>query len=251
MSTELSSRQTPAPPVARNAWTRPGFLGAAGVVALLVLGAGFVALAPGHDNSATPAPGAPAAAPAAGRTASDSVCGLPAGAQKVPARTPAAEWELVGNLAAPSSRGVGPGKVIGGQRSCYAHSPTGALYAAANAQAVLNGPATTRWGFENLLAAGQGRDKAVAAVRAQKEFPPGTGQMQGFQFLPDSDANSAVIDLALRQSIPGTPDVLYRKIVTLRWEGGDWKLVADPAGYPYYGKQAVADLTGYILWSGI
>jgi hypothetical protein len=178
------------------------------------------------------------------------VCGLPAGNQAVPATGPTAHWELVGRIAAPSAPDTGPGKVNTGQRSCYAHSPTGALYAAANAQAVLNGATTALWGFENLLAAGTGRDQAVAAVKAIKAFPPGSVQMQGFHFV-SAGPDTVVLDVAFRQSIPGTPDVLGHELLTLRWEGGDWKLVADPTGNIYYGKASVADLTGYTPWSGI
>lgn len=255
MTTELSIRQTPAPPVARNAWTRPGFVAAAGVMALVAVAGVSLAVLP-SDHAPPAAVPNPAASEGKAATGSDSVCGLPAGGQSEPSTAPRAHWELVGRIAAPSAPGIGPGRVNGAQRSCYAHSPVGALYAAANGLAAFNNPAAYGWAAENLLATGPGRNKAVgdaralAKAKALNDLPPGTAQMQGFQFV-STDPNTVVIDLAFRQSIPGTPDVLGHKIATLRWQGGDWKLVADSTGNPYYGKTNLRALTGYVPWSGL
>ena len=60
-------------------------------------------------------------------------CHLPAGNQTVPVTAPSSSWTLVGAMAAPNAPGsFGPQKVQNGLRVCFAHNPTGALYALAS-----------------------------------------------------------------------------------------------------------------------
>ena len=65
-----------------------------------------------------------------------SVCGLPAGNQDPVVGPPRASWALVGTIAAPAVEHVGPGVFDGRDRRCFAHSPVGALVAAANIAAL-------------------------------------------------------------------------------------------------------------------
>ena len=73
----------------------------------------------------------------------DSRCGLAAGDQRIPATPPESEWELVDGIASPQSDTVGPGVREGKRRLCYAHSPTGALFAAVNFLTVAGSDRTT------------------------------------------------------------------------------------------------------------
>lgn len=79
--------------------------------------------------------------------ASSSMCGLPDGDQRIPKQPPAARWQLVGWFATPTARNIGPGVVNGKQRRCYAHSPTGALFAAIGWLGCLRQRPTTRTSF--------------------------------------------------------------------------------------------------------
>jgi hypothetical protein len=235
-------------------WTQRRFLASAGVLALIVVLGIAAVLLPGGGKD--PAPAAPAettttVAGAAGADPAASVCGLPAGDQKVPKAAPKdTRWELVGTMAAPTApKTLGPGKSTGGLRSCFAHSPTGALYAGINFIALTANDSTRDAAAEALLSKGTGRDAALSD-NAGSEAADGTRmQVAGFRFL-SYDTSTAVIDLALRIFVPPTQATYLHFPATMRWQDGDWKLVAPPDGQVYGGMQPVADLTGYLPWSG-
>src|SRR4051794_28153543 len=120
-------------------WSQRGFVVAAAFLAIVILVAvGILLIKPGHSDDsnrgATPATGNDK--PATSTDPAASVCGLPPGSQEIPQTPPEANWELVGKIAAPKSRTVGPGVDTAKRRMCFAHSPTGALFAAANFVAV-------------------------------------------------------------------------------------------------------------------
>src|SRR3954454_1633445 len=133
-------------------WTQRGFILAAAFIAgLLLLGLALLLVGTGGGNDDTSGPPS-AKAPAAPPTRKDpnaSICGLPAGNQQIPAVPPQTRWELVGTIAAPTApKTTGPGIQEGKRRLCFAHSPTGALFAAVNfvatSQAASGAPAIVR-----------------------------------------------------------------------------------------------------------
>ena len=84
-----------------------------------------------HQDQPSRAPEASAApSPSPSGAASTSICGLPDGPQAVPHTAPSAEWKLEDAFAYPTSTQFGPGREQGNVHSCYAHNPTGALFAA-------------------------------------------------------------------------------------------------------------------------
>lgn len=98
----------------KSAWTRPGFIAAAAVIAIIVVLGLAAALSGGSkDDSENPAR-PPAGQPSAKANADESVCGLDPGSQAVPDSPPPAKWKLRGTVAVPSAPTTfGPGSVAG------------------------------------------------------------------------------------------------------------------------------------------
>lgn len=239
-------------PDGTSPWTRPRFVIAAVVVALIAVFAVVLAVTrpdAGGSAAAPPSvvPSSPAVTPS--MPISDaSVCGLEPGSQEIPVIAPAdTQWELVGTMATPTAPDtIGPGLVVDGLRTCFTRSPLGALYASVNVLATTTAPGQGEALVRMLAAEGDGRDAALAAVAQE----PGTGsstrfQLAGYNFL-NYDEDSSVIDLAIRADSGG-----YAHLpLTMRWEDGDWKVVFPPDGDLASGVQQLPDLTGYAPWGG-
>src|SRR4051794_10440252 len=161
--TDVPSSDHPSSP-----WAQRGFILAAAFIAgLLLLGVALLVLGSGGDDATRPGgnnpPNSrPTTATPARQDANASICGLPAGNQHVPAVGPQTRWELVGTIAAPTDPNtIGPGIHEGKRRLCFAHSPTGALFAAVNfvatTQAANGSPEIVR----ELTAEGDVRDKSI------------------------------------------------------------------------------------------
>lgn len=242
-------------------WTQRGFLAAAAVVALIAVLGVVLAVTGGSERNAAPAlaPSSPVTPTPAGSTptvssSDDSSCGLPGGEQTVPGAAPAGtDWELVGTVAAPvSPQEHGPGEVDPDRlRHCFAHTPVGALYAAANVFATTTVPELRAPLVERLAAAGPGRDAALAelasAGSAQNRNGAGS-QIAGFTFL-SYDRSTTTIDLALRGFARSGGAGYVSFPLTLRWEAGDWQLVLPPDGNLGRLLQPLPGLTGYVTWS--
>ncbi len=240
-------------------WTQKGFIAAAVVVGLLIiLGAVLVITRPSDgDDRADPGPQpttstpAPTATSSASTPSTDSACGLPAGDQAVPVTAPPkTEWELVGTIAVPSAPEThGPGQIEDGLRSCFARTPTGALYAAANLVASTSVPELREPVVRMLGAEGPERDRALELL-ASDDAPATSGvQIAGFTFL-NYDGETTTVDLAVR-ALSGASQVGYAHIpVTLRWEEGDWKVVFGADGALGAGTGPIPDLAGYVPWAG-
>jgi hypothetical protein len=229
--------------------TKPKFIISAVVVAIIVAlgiilallprGGGNPATGPSNSGSAT-ASTQPSAAAAA------SVCGLPSGDQAKPATTPTdTKWELVGKIAAPTSpTQFGPGKTeANGLRSCFAHSPTGALYAGANI-VILASSGHNDLVLRYLTVDSPERDKMLGSSSPSGSSGGPSFQLAGFK-LTDYTGDRAVIEYGFKVS-NGTFGSLP---VVLQWSGGDWKAVPPASGQPE-GKQ-LADLSGFIPWEGV
>ncbi|MDI3195400.1 hypothetical protein QK290_13345 [Pseudarthrobacter sp. AL07] len=234
-----------------NPFTKPGFLIAAALVVALIAATVVIFLLPKGQGNAQPAP-APtetsstaAASPSASAGAGKSVCGLPASAETALGTAPATKWELVGTMAAPTDPKIGPGKTDGqGVRSCFAHTPTGALYAAVNLWALGIDPSKEQAIADQLAAEGPGRD---AGMKAPQTAAPATSvkiQIAGFNV--SYTANQAVVELAFKADNGALASVR----TTLLWQDGDWKGVVADNGAPLEEPRQVRDLSGFIPWSG-
>lgn len=243
--------------VRQNPWTRPGFIAAALVVAIVLVLGTFLAVRAASTNDPGPTTlnaGEPTASaepdPEATEATTDpSVCGLEGvELEGTVTATPIAEWSLIGTTAAPSVEGAGPGVVEeSGLRYCFARTPEGAVLAAANMLA-LGEEQSVREGFiEHLVASGPGRD----AFRESSRDPDATSsqvrvQTAGFNLL-EYTGDTATVDLAIRTSNDTVGAVAY----SLVWEEGDWRVRFRDDGTLWNLPVQLPDLTGYIPWSGV
>jgi hypothetical protein len=238
----------------RNPFTRPGFILSAALIVALIAAVAVIAFLPRGDeepDAGTTAPSNNAPSSPATPTeeeADESICGLPASEETALGAAPESDWELIGTMAVPTAPEThGPGVVTDdGFRSCFAHSPTGALYAAANLWAEgFYGDATRL--YTELTADSTARDELLEQMEAGSNLGSDNApklQIQGFQ-ISRYDGETAVVDLGVR-----TEQGAFGSLPTpMRWEDGDWKLVIPETGNP--GIQQLADLNDYIPWSGV
>ena len=229
--------------------TKPKFIISAVVVATIVALGIVLALLPKGGGTPTAEPsnsGPTAASTQPSAAAAASVCGLPSGDQAKPATTPAdTKWELVGKIAAPTSpTQFGPGKTeANGLRSCFAHSPTGALYAGANV-VILASSGRNDLVLQYLTVDGPERDKMLSSSAPAGNSGSPSFQLAGFK-LTDYSGDRAVFEYGFKVS-NGTYGSLP---VVLQWSGGDWKAVPPASGQPE-GKQ-LTNLSGFIPWEGV
>lgn len=241
----------------QSPFTRPGFVAATVVIALIVvLGLVIVIVnmtrddpdpAPPTSTSAEPTTAAPTSEPpeAAGGA---SVCGLPGEVlEGTLSAAPAAEWAFQDTTAYPTSPEFGPGETnADGVRYCFQHSPEGAVFAAANA--VVQGSDSELVGawLDYFVADGPHRD----AVLSQGAGTGGSGQgvrveVAGFRLLA-YDGQTARVDVAVRGATGGQT-VNLSMVYLLVWEGGDWKLSVTDPNAPI-NVANIPDLAGYISW---
>lgn len=241
----------------RNPFTKPGFVISAALVIALIAAVIVIFLLPKGDGGAQqPAPSAvesnSAAASTPSNAASSSICGLPSTSETALGTAPGSNWELVGRMATPTDPDTfGPGVTdTDGFRSCFAHSPTGALYAAANVIAL--GSSTEQDELklaDKLLVPGPGRDAAIRdAENRSPSSATGTdsAQIRGF-LIKSYSATEADVDLALE--LPN--GALAHSVLSLRWVDGDWKVKAADDGQIFNGTSQLSSLSGFILWSGV
>lgn len=235
-----------------NPFTKPGFIIAAALVVALIAAAVVIFLLPKGQGNAQPAPtetsNSATAKPSGSAPAGKSVCGLPASQETALGTAPKSKWELVGTMAVPTDPSTsGPGTVgKDGLRSCFAQSPTGALYATANIWAAsFNGYA--KQVYLELAADSPSRDKAVQAIKEGKDVSGGSSpkvQIAGF-ILHSYTPEAAVVELAIKSSDGG-----YGAFSTsLVWEDGDWKLDIPAAGGGTV--RQISDLSSFIPWAGV
>lgn len=199
-----------------------------GVGLLLVVVAVVVVLVFGRGNNSdniTPRPIAPSstAVPnsggAGGSSTNDSACNL-AGGTEIPTAGPPAEWSNKELFIVPSSPQFGPVKVSGSEWGCFSHSPTGALFAAANYVAGLGDE-----GYEDFMrGASINNDSlnsylATTSPGSHKQEPGLVGQIAGYQFVGVED-DLVVVNLAVQLD-----DVTGAFKIGLSWdaEAGTWK----------------------------
>lgn len=233
-------------------WVQPKFLIAAVLVITLVVVGVALALS-GRDDpegTATTSPATVVASTPATPLADvgvESVCGLPGYTDSgTLTAAPTAEWLFQGTTAYPTSSEYGPGATSPeGVRYCFQHTPTGALFAAANA--IVQGSfveTSVPWIEYFLSAQTTNRDQLV------DDTPAGTStetrmHIVGFRVLA-YDGKTARIDMAVR-AIGGGNTVYGSAAYDLVWEDGDWKLLPLDVSNPLRLAQ-IPDTSGYIAW---
>ena len=240
-----------------NPFTKPGFIISAALVIALIAAVVVIFFLPKADNTAQQPPAASpdsvlAAPTKSADAAGKSVCGLPSRMETALGTAPKSNWELVGKMAAPTDpKTFGPGVTEDdGFRSCFAQSPTGALYAAANVIALGSSTTLDKAKLaEEFLVPGNGRDAAIADTKARASSTSssgGTPQIQGFLIKSYTPAE-ADVDLAFQ-----LPTGQYaHTVLSLRWIDGDWKVKAADDGQIFNAVAQLSDLSGFILWAGV
>lgn len=193
---------------------------------------------PSPATAASPGTSFPSAGASSSSSTSASACGLPAGGQAVPSTPPSAtSWQFIGSIAVPTSKVYGPAKVIGGIGSCFAHSPTGALFAMENAVALTEVPSdqisavavVERRGsrsaaYAQALQEAEQEDSATSLPSDPSTTPKVT--LIGFRYV-DYTPDRATISLAIGLGDPSMPSTYQPSLLTavVAWEGGDWRFV--------------------------
>lgn len=211
------------------------------------------------DNATTPvvgspaAPGRPATPDAASTTGQPAAgadsCSLPDGDQAMPTKAPSADgWEVSHRVVVPRSSTYGPGKIDpDGFRRCFAHSPTGALYAAYNAIAAIADQRQAIPTVRKLML--PGADTEVLIRELAHDDPSGGSdatQLAGYRLL-DAGHDRATVMLA----IP-VESAYMSATLTLVWHDGDWRLQPPPPGEPVGAPFAQhRDLSDFVSWSGV
>ena len=202
-----------------------------------------------NDAAPTTSPSSSASATPATPVDSDpSACGLKGyEATSSLNKAPETTWALVGTSAAPTDpKGAGPGVTdSSGFRSCYAHTATGALFAAANYVA-LGTDATMYDKQTSLIAPGAGREAAEKSLAGGNNKPSGVrAQIAGFT-ITSYDSQNATVDLVLNFS----DGQLASGPVKLLWVEGDWKVVLLDDGTMPIAPAGLENLGGYTPWAG-
>lgn len=232
----------------QNPLTKPKFIISAVVVAIIVALGIILALIPKGGGTPAADPGTTGTSTASAQptaTAAASICGLPPGSQAKPATTPAdTKWELIGKIAAPTApKQYGPGKTAAnGSRFCFAHSPTGALYAGAN-MIVLGSSGRPDLLAQHLVVEGPERDKMLSEPPASVP-PTAPFQIAGYKVV-DYTGDRAVIEYGLTAANGSVGTVP----VAMQWQGGDWKWVLPATGMAE--ARQLSDLSGFINWAGV
>jgi len=202
-------------------------------------------------NSASPGrPVTPEAASTTGQPAAGAdSCSLPDGDQAMPTRAPSADgWEVSHRVVVPRSSTYGPGKTDpDGFRRCFAHSPTGAVYAVYNAIAAIADQRQAIPTVRKLMLPGADTE---ALIRELAHDDPSGGsdatQLAGYRLL-DAGHDRAIVMLA----IP-VESAYMSATLTLVWHDGDWRLQppspGEPVGAPFAQHR---DLSDFVSWSGV
>lgn len=242
---------TPNPQDEPSPWTRPWFIAAAGfmcaVVLLLVV---VLAAGDGNDDGGGQAAPTPSTSPAQpdGNADGDGCPGLEESDEE-PTVAPPADWDLFRTVALPVSSEAGPAVIDGDVARCYAHSPTGALMAAAQ----IGTRYTLAEDWQTVMeeqTVGDAKDGLIdARVELEEtESPPAPqpgelGQIAAYDITTYSP-DTAVVQLITR-FVDGS---LQASTATLRWMDGDWRYEVSQTSAP---QKTVLSLQGFTEWGGV
>ncbi len=178
-------------------------------------------------------------------------CGLPDGSdQAVPSTAPGdVEWVVYRRVVVPRSERIGPARTDpDGFRHCFAHSATGAVFAAYHAIAAFEDSARAVATARKLILPGPDRDRLVREIQADADEPPdgAAAQLAGFRII-DASRDRLSVALAMRAGAGYGSATL-----TLAWHDGDWRVVPPRPGEEYGAPFAqLDDLDGFVVWGGL
>jgi hypothetical protein len=148
----------------------------------------------------------------------------------------------------PRSSAYGPAKQDSdGFRRCFAHSPTGAVYAAYNAVAAMADQRKVLGTVGKLMLPGPNTDALLTDLRKEPvDEDSNPTQIAGYRVL-DASGDRATVMLAMP-----VETAFVSANFTLVWSGGDWRVVpptpGESVGAPYTQQR---DLSGFVAWSGV
>lgn len=234
-------------------WQQRGWILSAGFLLVLVVLGGYTLMTRGGGDGSTGASDSPSpshsAAPAGSKQDDRPAgCHTDDSDQARPTASPKdLSWKADGTSLVPVSKSAGPLKFDGPVWYCFAHTPMGAVLAAHSIADHFGYP-QWREVAERQLVPGPGQD-AFIADRAKQSDRPTSGQPDGsgyagFSVLSYSRSQATVMILA---RIAGT-DEYGTLSVTVRWQGGDWKVQPQADGSVYSGGSRVDGTDGFITW---
>ncbi|WP_327728213.1 hypothetical protein OG250_16860 [Streptomyces sp. NBC_00487] len=247
-------------------WQQRGWILSAGfLVVLLVLAVLFAVTGNGSEGSAGSS-GDPGPAPTSTSDSGDGGSGdgkgkgngradaRPAGCrtddsdQAKPTEAPHDfHWKANGTGLVPVSKAAGPLKYDGPVWSCFAHTPLGAVMAA---HSITDHLSYDGWRevVDRQVVPGAGRDALIASRSQEADQSttgsPDAGGYAGFTVLSYDETQATVMVLVRGMGEGGFGSAS----VTMRWQGGDWKLSPDPDGTVYSGVSQVSGTNGFVTW---
>lgn len=183
-------------------------------------------------GSANPAPSAAEPTDESGEEGSE--CAADDSDQDVPTEAPEADaWPNVNGIGTPVSDTHGPTQRDEDVWTCFSHSPTGALFAAAYLQSAIVDPAVREAYITDDpdVESGQGSDASGTVLR-------------GFR-ITAYDENTAVVELVYEGSAGGESGLAVLP-TTLHWKDGHW--TSTQADFAAAETRTVTGLSGFTQW---
>lgn len=173
----------------------------------------------------------------------NSGCSLPDGDQKIPnSAPPVDEWVDVNGTGVPTSKTYGPEKREGDLFGCYAHSPTGALFAMVYFGAASGKPE----GFLDAWVTPEDLATIPENRRGSSGDSGVTLTLRGFRF-SSATQDKVTADLAWHVTTDEGQNATMVSRIIMKWSGDHWTMDPEMGDTPV--TRAPANLDGFTLWS--
>lgn len=170
----------------------------------------------------------------------NSGCSLPDGDQKIPnSAPPVDEWVDVNGAGVPTSKTYGPEKREGDLFGCYAHSPTGALFA----MTYITGASGRTEGFHEAWLTPEDLAALPDATTKQRDIPM---TLRGFR-ISSATKDEVVAELAWDITTDEGQSGAAVKRYVMKWSDDHWAV--DPRTFETPVSKAPANLEGFTPWS--
>ena len=178
--------------------------------------------------------GAPKEKPKNKKTADNTSCQIGQWDPARPEHAPTVAWNYQEQTLwpYPTSDELGPYLTDSdGYRRCYAHSPSGALLAAANIAAMMTSPTLMTDADSVVKLFGHGSQYETIKEKLQSETLKNDSdsgvraELYGFRIL-ESQETTAIVDLGYQASADGR-SINLSIVYNLVWDDGDWKLQSE------------------------